>query len=187
MNLFKIYDNIFIGALVQNTTAVALYDATVVGTDDIERWCKATIEWEEEFIEYEAQLTHYRQYYTFGFRPTINISIKIVNLSVKSKVNDLLALINVGREDIYIFPNLNKAGGDNGLVNIFTKMRLKSSIAPKEISDSVRIGETLELTFESKICYPTIPILRDAITNVGDVTGATITDSSGDLLLGGFL
>jgi hypothetical protein len=188
-NLFKIYDNVeFRVALTPiDSISVRFYNTSISGTDNIERWCKANISWEEEYQEYMAQLTHYKQYYSFGFRPTISFEMKIVNSEVKEKVNSLLSLINSNRETISIIPNKNKSGAGAGKTTTFNEMRLISPINPKEISDSIRIGETLELTFESKICYQRIIVLNDTPNIIADVSGNTIVDNAGNKLLGGFL
>jgi hypothetical protein len=182
-NLFKIYDNV---EFKSGLSTVAFYNTSVSGTDNIERWCKANISWEEEYQEYMAQLTHYKQYYSFGFRPTISFEMKIVNSEVKVKVNSLLSLINSNRETISIIPNKNKSGAGARRTTTFNEMRLISPINPKEISDSIRIGETLELTFESKICYQRIIVLNDTPNIIADISGNTIVDGAGNTLLGGF-
>jgi hypothetical protein len=186
-NIFKNYTDVLI-VLVGKPT-LTMYDSTDTNEfDDINRWVKANVMFEEVYDVYTSQLTKTKHYYRYGFRPTLELQIKIVNEDVLEKIDNLIEIINSDKfGDIIIVPNSNKDGVGVGEAFSLQNLKCVSDINPKEISESVRIGETLNLTFEGRLLLSAIPVLNrpGVSSDLVDGTGNSIVDESGDNLSAG--
>ena len=172
MNVFKYGEFVKIAGINMYVTAGG-------DPDIISRHIRSNVSFDWEKDVFESSLTHSRSIYGYGWRASVDIDIDVVSSDLINKVRDMLEALDSTKEECTII--IDYYDDDSNSIT-YNGMYLDSSISPKDISNSLRLGETLSLNFKSKSLRSALPILEEDVTVIGDSSDNVIGDSGDNVI-----